>query len=141
MFKTILLVSLKKKMSVRDQFIKEFRGEIKDIINSETLSEEYFQNQTLRPILKLQNDIFIEIFKNYIVKSKANFETFTIDKKLQFIESSIQNDMKLRSLLNGIVIGLFTTDEYLLYSNNSSNLNKRIITMIIERLKSQLQLF
>ena len=141
MFKTILLVSLKKKMSVRDQFIKEFRGEIKDIINSETLSEEYFQNQTLRPILKLQNDIFIEFFKNYIVKSKANFETFTIDKKLQFIESSIQNDMKLRSLLNGIVIGLFTTDEYLLYSNNSSNLNKRIMTMLIERLKSQLQLF
>lgn len=141
MFKTILLVSLKKKMSVRDQFIKEFRGEIKDIINSETLSEEYFQNQTLRPILKLQNDIFIEIFKNYIVKSKANFETFTIDKKLQFIESSIQNDMKLRSLLNGIVIGLFTIDEYLLYSNNSSNLNKRIMTMLIERLKSQLQLF
>ena len=141
MFKTILLVPLKKKMSVRDQFIKEFRGEIKDIINSETLSEEFFQNQTLRPILKLQNDIFIEIFKNYIVKIKANFETFTIDKKLQFIESSIQNDMKFRSLLNGIVIGLFTTDEYLLYSNNSSNLNKRIITMLIERLKSQLQLF
>ena len=141
MFKTILLVPLKKKMSVRDQIIKEFRGEIKDVINSETLSEEYFQNQTLRPILKLQNDIFIEILKNYIIKSKANFETFTIDKKLQFIESSIQNDMKFRSLLNGIVIGLFTTDEYLIYSNNSSNLNKRIMTMLIERLKNQLQLF
>ena len=73
MFKTILLVPLKKKMSVRDQFIKEFRGEIIGVINSETSSEEFFQNQTLRPILKLQNDIFIAIFKNYIVKSKAHF--------------------------------------------------------------------
>ena len=127
-------------MSSRNQFIKEFRGEILGIINSETSSEEFFQNQTLRPILKLQNDLFIEIFKNYIIKSKANFETFTIDKKLQFIDYSIQNDMKFRSLLNGIVIGLFTTDEYLLYSNNSSNLNKRIMNMLTERYKNQLQL-
>ena len=141
MFETNLLLPLKKKMSSRNQFIKEFRGEIIGVINSETSSEEYFQNQVLRPILKLQNDIFIEIFKNYIIKSKSNFEIFTIDKKLQFIENSIQNDMKFRSLLNGIVIGLFTSDEYLMYSNNSSNLNKRIMTMLIERLKSQLQLF
>ena len=127
-------------MSSRNQFIKEFRGEALGTISSESSSEEFFQNQTLRPILKLQNDLFIEIFKNYIIKSKANFETFTIDKKLLFIENSIQNDMKFRSLLNGIVIGLFTTDEYLLYSNNSSNLNKRIMTMLIERYKNQLQL-
>ena len=127
-------------MSSRNQYIKEFRGESIGVINSETSSEEFFQNQTLRPILKLQNDIFIAIFKNYIIKSKSHFETFTIDKKLQFIENSIQNDMKFRSLLNGIVVGLFTTDEYLMYSSNSSNLNKRIMTMLIERLKSQLQL-
>ena len=128
-------------MSVRNQFIKEFRGEALGTISSESSSEEYFQNQILRPVLKLQNDIFIELFKNYAVKSKANFNTFTIDKKLQFIENSIQNDMKFRNLLIGIVIGLFTIDEYLLYSNNSTNLNKRIITMLIERIKSQLQLF
>jgi hypothetical protein len=127
-------------MSVRNQFIKEFRGEVLGTISSESSSEEYFQNQILRPILKLQNDLFIEIFKNYIIKSKANFETFTIDKKLLFIENSIQNDMKFRSLLNGIVIGLFTIDEFLMYSNNSSNLNKRIMTMLTERYKNQLQL-
>ena len=128
-------------MSVRNQFIKEFRGETLGTISSESSSEEHFQNQTLRPILKLQNELFIEVFNNYIIKSKANYETFTIDEKLKFIENSIQNDMKFRSLLNGIVIGLFTTDEYLMYANNSSNLNKRIMTMLIERLKSQIQLF
>ncbi len=127
-------------MSIRNQFLKEFRGDALGIINFETSSEEYFQNQTLRPILKLQNDFFIEIFKNYIIKSKANFESFTIEKKFQFIEISIQKDTKFRSLLIGIVIGLFTTDEYVMYSNNSSNINKRIITMLIERIKSQLQL-
>ena len=128
-------------MSAREQFIKELRVEIIGEVNSETSSEEYFQNQTLRPILKLQNELFIEIYKNYIQKSKVNFETFTTENKLQFIEKSVQNDMKFRSLLNGIVIGLFTTDEFLKYSNNASNLNKRIMTMLIERFKSQVQLF
>ena len=128
-------------MSDRNKFIKAFRGEALGAILSETSSEEYLQNQILRPILKLQNDLFIEIFKNYILKSKANFESFTLDKKMQFIENSIQNDMKFRSLLIGIVVGLFTIDDYILYSQNASALNKRIATMLIERLKSQIQLF
>jgi len=128
-------------MSDRNQFIKALRGEALGAILSETSSEEYLQNQILRPILKLRNDLFIEIFKNYILKSKANFESFTLDKKMQFIENSIQNDMKFRSLLIGIVVGLFTIDDYILYSQNASALNKRIATMLIERLKSQIQLF
>ncbi len=127
-------------MSTRSQFLKEFRGDALGIINFETSSDEYFQNQILRPILKLQNDLYIELFKNYILKSKANFETFTIDKKYQFIEISIQKDTKFRNLLIGIVIGLFSIDEYLLYVKNTSSLNKRIITMLIERFKNQLQL-
>jgi len=127
-------------MSTRSQFLKEFRGDALGIINFETSSDEYFQNQILRPILKLQNDLYIELFKNYILKSKANFETFTIDKKCQFIEISIQKDTKFRNLLIGIVIGLFSIDEYLLYVKNTSSLNKRIITMLIERYKNQLQL-
>jgi hypothetical protein len=35
---------------------------------------------------------------------------------------------------------LLTEEEYLLYFTNSSNLNKRMMTMLIER-KSQVQLF
>ena len=127
-------------MNSRDRFIKEFRGEALGAITSETSEEEYFQNQTLRPILKLQNDIFIALFKNYIIKSKADFENFTIDKKMQFIDVSIQNDMQFRSLLNGIIIGVFTAGEYLMYARNSSNLNKRMMTMLIDRLKDQVQL-
>ena len=135
MFETNLLVPLKKKMSSRNQFIKEFRGEALGTISFESSSEEYFQNQILRPILKLQNDLFIEIFKNYIIKSKANFDTFTIEKKCQFIEISIQKDTKFKGLLIGIVIGLFTIDEYLMYIKNTSSLNRRMISMLIELFK------
>ena len=128
-------------MDSRNQFLKEFRGEAIGTINSQSSADEFFQNQTLRPILKLQNDLFLEVFSNYITKSKTDFHNFSVDKKLKFIEHSLQKDIKFRNSLKGIVIGLFTIEEYNRYTQNSSSLNKRMMSMLIERLKSQVQLF
>lgn len=108
--------------------------------NIESLSEEYFQNNTLRPILKLQNDLLIEVFKNYAVKQKNTFFELSPDKKEKYIENVIQKDIKFRNSLKGMVIALFSVEEYLDYIKNSSNLNKRMMTMLIERLKSQVQI-
>ena len=108
--------------------------------NVESLSEEYFQNNTLRPILKLQNDLLIEVFKNYAVKQKNTFFELSPDKKEKYIENVIQKDIKFRNSLKGIIIALFSVQEYLDYIKNSSNLNKRMMTMLIERLKSQIQI-
>ncbi len=127
-------------MSNREHFINTFRGETLGEINSQTSEEELFQNQSLRPILKLQNDLYIEIFKYYILKNKLPFGEFSIEKKLVYIEKTILNDNKFRNLLIGITIGLFKIEEYIKYSKNASALNKRIITMLIERLKSQVQI-
>ena len=108
--------------------------------NVESLSEEYFQNNTLRPILKLQNDLLIEVFKNYDVKQKNTFFELSPDKKEKYIENVIQKDIKFRNSLKGMIIALFSVEEYLDYIKNSSNLNKRMMTMLIERLKSQVQI-
>lgn len=108
--------------------------------NVESLSEEYFQNNTLRPILKLQNDLLIEVFKNYAVKQKNTFFDLSPEKKEKYIENAIQKDLKFRNSLKGMIIGLFSVEEYTDYIKNSSNLNKRMMTMLIERLKSQVQI-
>ncbi|OYU81289.1 MAG: glyoxalase [Flavobacterium sp. BFFFF1] len=128
-------------MSARDQFLRDFRGEMIGTVTPQSSADEFFQNQTLRPILKLQNDLFIEVFRNYIAKSKTDFYNFNVEKKLTFIEHSIQRDIKFRNSLKGIVIGLFTVEEYNRYIQNSSDLNKRMMSMLIERLKNQVQLF
>lgn len=128
-------------METRDQFLKKFRGDMLGTINAQSSADEFFQNATLRPILKLQNDLFIEVFRNYISKSKTDFFNYNVDKKCQFIENSIQKDIKFRNALKGIVIGLFTSEEYSRYLLNASSLNKRMMSMLIERLKSQVQLF
>lgn len=128
-------------MDTRNQFITDFRGEMLGTVNAQSSAEEVFQNQTLRPILKLQNDLLIEVFRNYITKSKTDFLHFSVEKKLQFIENSIQRDIKFRNSLKGIIIGLFTVSEYAEYIQNSSSLNKRMMSMLIERLKNQVQIF
>ena len=105
-------------MKTRDSFISEFRCEVIGEIFSQSSSEELFQNQTLRPILKLQNDLFIESFQNYLSKLKNEFHTFSPEKKMQFIEHTIQRDIKYRNALKGMVIGLFTIEEFREYVKN-----------------------
>jgi hypothetical protein len=128
-------------MSQRDVFLKEFRGETIGSVTEQSSSDEVFQNEVLRPILKLQNDLFIASFVNHVAKNKIDFSTFSVEKKLAMIENAIQKDIKYRNALKGMIIGLFTTDEYAQYIKNSSSLNKRMMGMLIERLKSQVQLF
>ncbi len=128
-------------MDTRNQFIINLRGETLGMVTSQSSPEEKFQNETLRPILKLQNDLFIAVFKNHISKHKNDFYTYSIDKKFNYIDNSIQKDIKFRNALKGMVIGLFTIDEYASYILNSSAVNKRMMNMLIERLKSQIQLF
>lgn len=128
-------------MSDRDTFLREFRGETLGTVSAQSSADEIFQNQTIRPILKLQNDLFIAVFINYVNKNKADFYTYTVEKKLQTIENSIQKDIKFRNSLKGIVMALFTVEEYETYIKNSSDLNKRMMNLLIDRLKSQVQLF
>lgn len=127
-------------MATREVFIKEFRGDSFGTLTSETSAEEFFQNETLRPIMKLQNDLLLAVFQNYIVKSKVHYKQFSIEKKFVFIENAVKKDINFSNSLKGIVIGLFTLEEYNRYIANSSALTKRITNLLIERFKSQVQL-
>jgi hypothetical protein len=109
---------------------------IKTTTLSDKMSEdEYFQNTTIRPSIKFQNELLIEAFKNYITKHKGFYYTLSIPKKLIYIENAIQKDVKFRNSLKGMVIGVFTIEEYKHYIKNSSALNKRMMYIVIERLK------
>lgn len=108
--------------------------------NSETTTPaEIFQNQTLRPILKLQNDLYLSLFTNYALRQKSDFNSLSSFKKQTFIEHSLQKDAVLKNTFIGMTIGMFTLEELEVYQSDSKVFNKRIITMLIERLKSQIK--
>uniref|UniRef100_UPI00404B8935 glyoxalase n=1 Tax=Flavobacterium sp. TaxID=239 RepID=UPI00404B8935 len=128
-------------MKTKDEFILEIREQSIGKISENSSIEEKFQNQTLRPILKLQNNLLLEIFRNYATKQKGTLFLLSIEKKMHYVENAIQKDIKFRNTLKGIIIGMFTIYEYKEYIQNASNLNKRMMTMLIERIQSQIQLF
>ncbi len=127
-------------METRDVLLLEIRGETIGNLSIDSSIEEKFQNKTLRPIIKLQNDLFIEVFINYAIKQKSVFFRLSPEKKIAYIENVIQRDIKFRNSLKGMIIAFFTIDEYSEYITNSSSLNKRMMNILIERLKSQVQL-
>lgn len=129
-------------MNERSHSLQKIRPQIASAkITTAISDEEYFQNQTLRPIIKLQNDLFITVFKNYIIKRKNAFYVLSLEKRLQYIAHAIQKDLKFRNSLKGMIIGQFTVEEYEVYTQNSSALNKRMMSMVVKRIQDQVQLF
>ncbi|HDZ05951.1 hypothetical protein LCGC14_0122050 [marine sediment metagenome] len=110
-------------------------------IMPEMSDAERFQNQTLRPIIKLQNDLLLVSFRNYIKKMKNTFYELTLEKRMDYITKAIQKDVKLRNSLKGMIIGQLTVEEYEIYIQNSSALNKRMMNMVIKRIEDQIQYF
>ena len=122
----------------RDQNLKALRPLIPTISEENITSEsERFQNKTLRPILKLQNDLLLQTFQQYVIQRKNVFLKLSPEKKLDYIDNNIRKDLTFRSLLIGMVVGHFSIEEYKTYVQNENELRKRLINMLIERIKSQ----
>lgn len=126
-------------MKTRDEALMQIRPEIFSAkVTPLMTSDELFQNSTLRPVIKIQNDLLVAVFKNYVRKHKNVFHTLSVEKQLEYIENAVQKDIKFRNSLKGIIIGQFTIDEYEIYTENSSALNKRMMHIVKERLKDNL---
>lgn len=123
----------------RDIQLQTLRPIILFEIQAETEIEK-FQNDTLRPILKLQNDLLIQVFIQYCQQRKGLFFKLSDKDKLIYIDQNIRKDMKFKHYLEGIITGHFTLDEYQLFLNYEEELTKRMIHLLIQRLQSQLLL-
>ncbi|QHI35194.1 hypothetical protein IMCC3317_05400 [Kordia antarctica] len=129
-------------MNDRENDLVKARPQLSQKLISENMStDERFQNATLRPVIKLQSPLLIAAFRNYIKKHKSVFHGLSLEKRLLYIENAIQKDMKFRNSVKGMIIGQFTLEEYHLYIENSSSLNKRMMNIVTERLKDHVLLF
>ena len=123
--RTFLLLAIRPNLNSKD----------KDLNTKEI---ETFQNDVLRPILRFQNDLLLQIFIDYANQYKGVFFKLSDHAKLSYIQQALSANQRLRSLILGTIVGLFAVEDFGFYKLNSSTLNKRIITMTIQRLQSQL---
>ena len=117
---------------------KQIRPKISSIIKIEHFSmEEKFQNEVLRPIIKLQHDLLLSYFEHYYLKrNKVKISELNSTQKKEIIQKVFKVDTQLKIELRGLIIGLFTVEEYKEYLGYSSKLNRRINNMIQQRIDS-----
>lgn len=125
-------------MNNRSELLKSIRPII-EIDNSKSTDLELFQSITLRPILKLQNDLILSLVNNHLAENKIVVKNLTDHKKAERIHEIVKGNLQLKQLFTGITIALFTEEEMAFYLENKKEVVKRTITMLLERACSQLE--
>lgn len=108
-------------------------------IKEEHLSsdDERFQNETLRPIIKLQHELIMSCFKHHLIHHKIIFSELEHQKKEGKLSQLFSKDKTLVTDLRCLIIGHFTMQEFLYYLDQKTIINKRISSIIKQRIWSQ----
>ena len=101
--------------------------------------EAAFLHQTLRPVLKLQNELLLGITRHFLQKRKVKLVKMSPAQRDQQIQHSIGKDNRLRGLLFGCVLGQFTPEELKYYLENEGEINRRITQLLVQRLQTQME--
>ena len=117
---------------------KKERPILKNLIKEDTSELEYFQNITIRPIIKMQHHLLIISLNNYLRKRKISLENLSEIQIINKINSIINKDISYRNICLGFIIGHFSSKEYMYYINHSSEIHKRIIKIVQKRLMDSL---
>jgi len=108
---------------------------LSDLVKAGTLDIEKFQNEVIRPVIKMQHNLLIVFFKNYISDNKIDFVNLKKEKQNEKINSILTKDTNFKNILLGSVIGHFSISELTFYYKNTPELKRRIIQIIKQRLQ------
>ena len=112
----------------------KIRPVLKNLINSNTSDLERFQNQVIRPIIKMQNNFLVVFFEDYLKNRKIEFYILKYEDQENKINTILTKDIKFKNILLGSIVGHFDDNEIKVYLKSTSELNKRIIQIIKQRL-------
>lgn len=96
--------------------------------------EEVFQNDVIRPIMKLQHELFKEIWSR-----DKNFyrSTAKIKDRDQFqhaVKMWLRSQKDVRNTFIGFVVGMMKLDEMNIYLESKKEFDKRIVAMLAQRI-------
>jgi hypothetical protein len=117
---------------------KKERPILADLVNVGTLDVEKFQNEIIRPIIKMQHHLLIASFENYLQKRKIDFSILTDQKKRSRVSSVYKTDNNFKNLTLGLIIGHLSLDEFTFYNANLTEVHKRILQITTQRIKDSI---
>ena len=93
-----------------------------------------FLHATLRPVLKLQNDLLLAVVADFVRDHHITLRP--TDQHHQLTELLTRNT-KLRYTVLGLITGLFAAEEFAFYRLHRSELNRRLLEMAQHRVLDQ----
>jgi hypothetical protein len=120
-------------MQNRDELLVSIRPEV---VTQPAIATELFQNQTLRPILKLQHPILLVLFRDQCQKQADAIYLMDEPAKQSWIENILMLNVPLRNEILGLVIGHFTEGEMSAYLAQKAEIRKRILKLAAQRILS-----
>lgn len=106
---------------------------------AQSSEEERFQNIVIRPIVKMQHELLINLVQHFphfnnVMKSRDNYQKFRED-----LTAYLNKNQSTKHQLIGAVIGMMTMSELTEYMYNTQVFNKRIVNIIAKRVADTLQ--
>lgn len=92
---------------------------LSNLVMKGTLDIEKFQNEVIRPIIKMQHNLLIALFQDYIKQRKMDFINLKKEKQVERINTILTKDTNFKSIILGIIIGHFSTNELKFFVQNS----------------------
>ncbi|QNH62732.1 hypothetical protein [Hymenobacter sediminicola] len=96
-----------------------------------------FLHHTLRPVLKLQNDVLLAVVADFVRDHHIPLASASLTEQQRLVAELLTRNTKLRYTVVGVVIGLFTTPELAYYRQYRSELNRRLLELATRRVQDQ----
>ena len=89
--------------------------------------------------MKFQNELIIQYFDFFLIENKIEFSQLKYSHKISKIHELFKTNIQFKQFYLGLIVAFFTKKNFEYYVLNKKESNKRIITMLIERLCSQIE--
>lgn len=105
------------------------------------LPVEAFQNDTLRPIIKMQHDVLLAAWHRYALEQKGKFYKLNRPEQEAYIRHAYQTNRAFRAFNLGLVCGVLTKVEWQTFGANEKEFSKRIYHLVAQRVSSTMKAY
>lgn len=96
-----------------------------------------FLHLTLRPVLKLQNELLLAAVADFVADHHISLAKASPTDQQRLLAELLSRNTKLRYTLVGLVSGCFTVDEYAFYRLHRGEVNRRLHELAQRRVLDQ----
>ncbi|HEX8350976.1 MAG TPA: hypothetical protein VF598_13515 [Hymenobacter sp.] len=96
-----------------------------------------FLHRTLRPVLKLQNELLLLLVADFVREHHIPFVVASAAERERLATELLTRNVKLRYTIIGLITALFTSPETSFYRQHRAELNRRLLELALRRVQDQ----